>query len=142
MCSSDLTIAAVQRRMGELGGVTTMLPTEDAIWVADELTRRFGLPKWTFSLTATDANRWVLRTCRQLTGRSKVLIMSYCYHGSVDETIIALEGGVRNVGDAEQVRPGYRFLVRLDLALEIRVVLVPEGPGRARRHGCPNTGEG
>jgi glutamate-1-semialdehyde 2,1-aminomutase len=92
--SPDATVAAVQHRMGDLGGVTTMLPTEDAIWVADELTRRFGMDKWTFALTATDANRWVLRTARQLTGRPKVLIMSYCYHGSVDETIIALEDGV------------------------------------------------
>ena len=80
--SPEATVAAVQRRMGDLGGVTTMLPTEDAIWVADELSRRFGMDKWTFSLTATDANRWVLRTARQLTGRPKVLIMSYCYHGS------------------------------------------------------------
>ena len=92
--SPAATVAAVQRRMGDLGGVTTMLPTEDAIWVADDLARRFGMDKWTFALTATDANRWVLRTARQLTGRSKVLIMSYCYHGSVDETIIALEDGV------------------------------------------------
>ena len=103
--SPDATVAAVQRRMGDLGGVTTMLPTEDAIWVADELSRRFGMAKWTFALTATDANRWVLRTCRQLTGRPKVLIYSYCYHGSVDETIIALDDGVPtmkpgNVGPA------------------------------------------
>ena len=103
--SPEATVAAVQRRMGELGGVTTMLPTEDAIWVADELSRRFGMAKWTFALTATDANRWVLRTCRQLTGRPKVLIYSYCYHGSVDETIIALDDGVPtmkpgNVGPA------------------------------------------
>jgi glutamate-1-semialdehyde 2,1-aminomutase len=92
--SPEATVAAVRRRLDELGGVTTMLPTEDAIWVADDLARRFGMDKWTFALTATDANRWVLRTARQLTGRPKVLIMSYCYHGSVDETIIALEGGV------------------------------------------------
>ena len=92
--SPEATVAAVRRRLDELGGVTTMLPTEDAIWVADDLARRFGMDKWTFALTATDANRWVLRTARQLTGRSKVLIMSYCYHGSVDETIIALEDGV------------------------------------------------
>jgi glutamate-1-semialdehyde 2,1-aminomutase len=92
--SPEATVAAVRRRLDELGGVTTMLPTEDAIWVADDLARRFGMDKWTFALTATDANRWVLRTARQLTGRSKILIMSYCYHGSVDETIIALEDGV------------------------------------------------
>ena len=53
-----------------------------------------GALRWTFSLTATDANRWVLRTARQLTGRPKILVMSYCYHGSVDETIIMLEKGV------------------------------------------------
>ncbi len=67
-------------------GITTMLPTEDAVWVGEELTRRFGLPRWLFTLTATDANRAALRLCRQLTGRRKVLIYSYCYHGSVDET--------------------------------------------------------
>ena len=49
-------------------GITTMLPTEDAAWVGEELARRFGLPLWQFSLTATDANRWMLRICRQVTG--------------------------------------------------------------------------
>ena len=120
--SPDATVAAVQRRMGDLGGVTTMLPTEDAIWVADELSRRFGMAKWTFSLTATDANRWVLRTCRQLTGRPKVLIYSYCYHGSVDETIIALENGVPtmkpgNVGPAVDPAETTRVVEFNDLAM-------------------------
>jgi glutamate-1-semialdehyde 2,1-aminomutase len=67
-------------------GITTMLPTEDAAWVGEELTRRFGLPRWLFTLTATDANRTALRIARQVTGRPKVLVYSYCYHGSVDET--------------------------------------------------------
>ena len=115
------TVAAVQRRTGELGGVTTMLPTEDAIWVADDLARRFGVPKWTFSLSATDANRWALRTCRQLTGRSKVLIMSHCYHGSVDETVLTLEGGVPtskpgNVGPAVDPAMTTRVVEFNDLA--------------------------
>ena len=86
--SPKATVDAVQRRIGELGGITTMMPTEDAEWVAAELTRRFGLPLWTFSLTATDANRWALRLARMLTGRPKVLAFSYCYHGSVDETFV------------------------------------------------------
>ena len=120
--SPAATVAAVQRRMGDLGGVTTMLPTEDAIWVADELSRRFGMDKWTFSLTATDANRWVLRTARQLTGRSKILIMSYCYHGSVDETIIALENGVAtskpgNVGPQVDPAQTTRVVEFNDLAM-------------------------
>jgi glutamate-1-semialdehyde 2,1-aminomutase len=79
---------AVARRFGELGGATTMLPTEDAAWVAAELTRRFGPTYWSFTLTATDANRWAIRLARQLTGRQKILVYSYCYHGSVDETFI------------------------------------------------------
>ena len=53
-----------------------MLPTEDAAWVGEELARRFGLPRWQFALTATDANRWVLRIARQVTGRPKVLVFS------------------------------------------------------------------
>jgi glutamate-1-semialdehyde 2,1-aminomutase len=66
-------------------GITTMLPTEDAIWVGEELSRRFGLARWLFTLTATDANRTALRLARQLTGRPFVVVFSYCYHGSVDE---------------------------------------------------------
>ena len=79
------TVDAVTRRMGEQGGITTMLPTADAEWVGAELTRRFGLPLWSFTLTATDANRWAIRLARLATGRSKVLTFAYCYHGSVDE---------------------------------------------------------
>jgi glutamate-1-semialdehyde 2,1-aminomutase len=80
--------AAVARQYGELGGATTMLPTPDAAWVAAELARRFGPAYWSFTLTATDANRWAIRLARQLTGRPKILVFSYCYHGSVDETFI------------------------------------------------------
>ena len=67
-------------------GITMMLPTEDAAWVGEELHRRFGLERWFFTLTATDANRAALRICRQITERPKVLVYSYSYHGSVDET--------------------------------------------------------
>ena len=85
-------------------GITTMLPTEDGVWVGEELARRFGLPRWMFTLTATDANRTALRLARQLTGRPLVLVFSYCYHGSVDETfaVQGLDGGTHaregNVG--------------------------------------------
>lgn len=86
--SPDATVAAVTRRIGELGGISAMMPSADAEWVAAELTRRFGLPLWSFSLTATDANRWAIRLARMVTGRPKVLAFSYCYHGSVDETFV------------------------------------------------------
>jgi glutamate-1-semialdehyde 2,1-aminomutase len=91
---------------GDPAGLTTMLPTEDAAWVGEELARRFGLPYWQFSLTATDANRWLLRMCRQVTRRPKVLVFNWCYHGSVDEAFVTLgeDGVVRsragNVGPA------------------------------------------
>lgn len=88
-------IEALQRRVGTEGGVTTMMPTEDAQWVAGEMTRRFGLPKWSFTLSATDANRWLLRLVRLVTKRPKLLVFSYSYHGSVDETFVVLdENGV------------------------------------------------
>jgi glutamate-1-semialdehyde 2,1-aminomutase len=65
-----------------------MLPTEDAIWVSEELQHRFGLQYWQYTLTATDANRFAIRMARHITGRPKILVFNYCYHGSVDETFI------------------------------------------------------
>ncbi|WP_071659812.1 transaminase [Streptomyces humi] len=88
--SPAVVTEAVQRRFGELGGATAMLPTEDAEWVGAELTRRFGLARWSFSLTATDANRWAIRLARAVTGRPKILFNSYSYHGSVDESLIVV----------------------------------------------------
>ena len=72
-------------------GSTLMLPYEDSIWVAEELQRRFHLPFWQFALSATDANRFALRTARLITGRPQVLVFNGCYHGTVDESLIALD---------------------------------------------------
>jgi glutamate-1-semialdehyde 2,1-aminomutase len=88
--SAPEVVAAIEKRVKDQGGLTTMLPTEDAEWVGAELTRRFGMDKWSFSLTATDANRWAIRLVRALTGRPKILFHSYCYHGSVDESLIVV----------------------------------------------------
>src|SRR5215211_8745572 len=98
-------VAAVARRLGELGGATVMLPTEDAAWVGAELARRFGVPLWSFSLSATDANRWALRLCRAVTGRPYVLVFSHCYHGTVDETLVTIDGGGRPRSRAGNVGP-------------------------------------
>ncbi|MET7571016.1 transaminase [Streptomyces sp. NPDC005492] len=88
--SPAVVAEAVRRRFGEQGGATAMLPTEDAEWVGAELTRRFGLARWSFSLTATDANRWAIRLARAVTDRPKILVNSYSYHGSVDESLIVV----------------------------------------------------
>jgi glutamate-1-semialdehyde 2,1-aminomutase len=82
--------AAISERASS--GITTMLPSDDAIWVSQELARRFGLPQWQFAMTATDANRFVLRFARHLTGRPRIAVMDWCYHGTVDETFATLDG--------------------------------------------------
>jgi glutamate-1-semialdehyde 2,1-aminomutase len=71
-------------------GITTMLPSDDAIWVGEEMGRRFGLPLWQFTVTATDANRFAIRIAREITGRSRILVFNHCYHGTVDETFITI----------------------------------------------------
>ena len=125
------TVAAVHRRLVELGGATAMLPTEDAEWVGAELTRRFGVSRWSFALTATDANRWAIRLARAVTGRSKVLVNSYCYHGTVDESLIVPgpdgEGASRpgNVGPPVDVTATSRVAEFNDVA----------GLERALEHG-------
>ena len=103
--SPAATVAAVQRRLADLGGATLMLPTEDAAWVGAELGRRFGVPLWSFALTATDANRWALRLCRAITRRPYVLVFNYCYHGSVDESFVTLADGARPRSRAGNVGP-------------------------------------
>jgi glutamate-1-semialdehyde 2,1-aminomutase len=96
------TVDAVARQAHR--GFTFMLPTEDAVWVGEELARRFGLPYWQFALTATDANRFAIRLARHITGRRFILVFNWCYHGTVDETFATLHGG-RTVARAGNVGP-------------------------------------
>jgi glutamate-1-semialdehyde 2,1-aminomutase len=97
-------------------GITTMMPNADAAWVGEELSRRFGLPKWQIAMTATDANRFVLRFARHLTGKAKILIMDWCYHGTVDETLAVLDASGRVVARPGSLGP------QVDPALTTRVV--------------------
>jgi glutamate-1-semialdehyde 2,1-aminomutase len=82
------TVKAAEEQLRR--GITLMLPGEDAIAVAEELQKRFSLQYWQFALTATDANRFSIRLARQITGRPKILVFNWCYHGTVDETFITL----------------------------------------------------
>jgi len=90
--SPSATVRAIEEQARR--GITLMLPSEDAIFVGEELQVRFGLPYWQFALTATDANRFSIRLARQITGRPKILVFNWCYHGTVDETFITLKDGV------------------------------------------------
>jgi glutamate-1-semialdehyde 2,1-aminomutase len=90
--SPDVVIDAMAKRARE--GITLMLPTEDALFVGEDLKKRFGLPYWQFTLTATDANRFSIRIAREITQRPKILVFHYCYHGTVDESFAGLKDGV------------------------------------------------
>ena len=90
--SPSATVSAVNQQVTR--GITLMLPSEDAIYVAEELQKRFGLPYWQFALTATDANRFSIRLARHITSRPRILVFNWCYHGTVDETFITLKEGV------------------------------------------------
>jgi glutamate-1-semialdehyde 2,1-aminomutase len=87
--SPAATVAAVKAQIDK--GITAMLPSENAAIVSDLLRQRFGLPLWQFTVSATDANRHVIRYSRMITGRSKIVVIDRCYHGSVDETFATLD---------------------------------------------------
>jgi glutamate-1-semialdehyde 2,1-aminomutase len=84
-------VEAVARRM-KLGN-QFLLPSEDALAVAQHLADRYGLPKWQFTLSATQANTEVIRLARELTGREIVLMFDAKYHGEGDATLVVEEGG-------------------------------------------------
>jgi glutamate-1-semialdehyde aminotransferase len=111
-------------------GITTMLPSEDAPAVGEEMTRRFGLRHWQFTLSATDANRFSIRLCREVTGRPKILVHNHCYHGSVDETVASLVDGETVARDGNVGPP-------VPLAETTRVVEIndAEGLAEALSHG-------
>lgn len=98
--SPPATVAAITAQLQR--GITSMLPTQDAAIVGQELQRRFGLPKWQFTLSATDANRHAIRYARMLTGRPRIAVHEWCYHGSVDETFAVLDQS----GERTVARPG------------------------------------
>ena len=70
-----------------------LLPGEDAIVVAEHLAGRYGLPKWQFTSSATQANTEVIRLARELTGRQTVLLFDGKYHGEGDATLVVAQDG-------------------------------------------------
>ena len=108
------TVAAINAQLQR--GVTTMLPSEDAGAVGELMAERFGLRHWQFSVSATDANRFLIRLCRQVSGRTKILVHNHCYHGSVDETVV-------KIGDDGEAVPRYGSIgPPVDPAMTTRVV--------------------
>jgi glutamate-1-semialdehyde 2,1-aminomutase len=123
------TVAAITSQLAK--GMTAMLPTDDAVAVSTELARRFGLPLWQFTVSATDANRHAIRYSRLITGKQKIIVIDRCYHGSVDETFATLDAGGNTV-----VREGN---IGAPVPLEVTTRVVEfndlEGMERALKHG-------
>ena len=124
--SPPATVRAAVERLGR--GITTMLPSEDALAVGTEMERRFGLSHWQFTLSATDANRFAIRLAREITGRSKILVFNHCYHGTVDETFASLDGDRVVARHGNVGRP-------VDLELTTRVVEFNDTHGLERELG-------
>ena len=93
--SPEATVAAIREQVGR--GLSVMLPTKDAADVSTELAKRFGVPLWQFTVSATDANRHVIRYSRLITKKSKIIVIDRCYHGSVDETFATLDASGKTV---------------------------------------------
>jgi len=94
-------VRAVTERVAR--GNQFLLPSEDAIVVSEELTRRFGLPKWQYTSSATHANTEAIRVARVVTGRDKVLMFDGKYHGHFDEALVELDDDGRLVAEERGV---------------------------------------
>jgi glutamate-1-semialdehyde 2,1-aminomutase len=123
------TVAAITSQLAK--GMTAMLPTDDAVAVSTELARRFALPLWQFTVSATDANRHAIRYSRLITGKQKIIVIDRCYHGSVDETFATLDGAGNTV-----VREGnIGAPVPLDVTTRVVEFNDLDGMERALKHG-------
>ena len=100
--ANPATVEAISAQVRK--GATMMLPTEDSIWVGEELARRFGLPYWQVTTSATDANRFVIRMCRMVFNRDKIIVFNCNYHGSIDETQVELDEN-NNMIPREDIHP-------------------------------------
>ena len=78
-------------------GLTAMLPSTLTAEVGRRLAECFRLPRWQVTLSASDANRFVLRWARAVTGRRKVLVFDGCYHGTVDDTLVDMDAQRRTI---------------------------------------------
>jgi glutamate-1-semialdehyde 2,1-aminomutase len=126
----EAVVEAVSRRTAR--GGQFLLPTEDSIWVAAELGRRYGLPLWQFTLAATSANTEVIRVARQFTGRETVLFFEGKYHGHLDEALVepgahglvAEEAGLPHDVTARTILVPFNDLDELERVLASRQVAV------------------
>src|SRR6266702_1324111 len=84
-------VAAVQAQAAR--STQFLLPTEASIEVAEELARRYPVPQWQFTLSATQANTEIIRLARAVTGRAVIVFFQGHYHGHFEEGLVDLEDG-------------------------------------------------
>jgi glutamate-1-semialdehyde 2,1-aminomutase len=82
-------VRAVSDRIAR--GNQFMLPVEDSIVVSEELGRRYGLPMWQYTSSATHANTEAIRVARVATSRDRVVMFDGKYHGHLDEALVELD---------------------------------------------------
>jgi glutamate-1-semialdehyde 2,1-aminomutase len=121
----DPVVRAVSERVAR--GPQFLLPSEDALWVAEEFARRWGLPKWQFTLSASQANVEVMRLARVATGRQIVVMFHGRYHGHFDENLVVQEGGAASFEEGGPPREalGRVRLVHFNDPGAIREALAP-----------------
>ena len=111
-------VRAVSERMA--AGNQFLLPSADALVVAEALAQRYGMAKWQFTLSATQANAEVVRIARVRTGRGTVVVFDGKYHGHLEPTLAVLQDG--------RIVPEY---TGLSAAVTANVRIVPFKIGRA-----------
>jgi len=89
-------VEAVSRQVRR--GTHFAQPTEDAIWIAGELARRFGLPLWRFANSGTEATMDAVHLARAATGRDLIIKVEGCYHGHHDSVEVSVLPEADEVG--------------------------------------------
>jgi glutamate-1-semialdehyde 2,1-aminomutase len=91
-------VAAVSERVAR--GTHFAQPTEDAILVAEDLARRFGLPQWRFANSGTEATMDAVHLMRAITGRPKIVKVEGAYHGHHDSVQVSVYPSPEEIGPA------------------------------------------
>jgi glutamate-1-semialdehyde 2,1-aminomutase len=91
--------AAVKARVDQ--GTHFAAPTEGSIVVAEELTRRFGLPQWRFTNSGTESTMDAVHLARGITGRDHILKIEGSYHGHHDAVMVSVYPDLEDLGDRD-----------------------------------------